>query len=164
MNIEELPFDLRQVLAITQSAGDENGWMSEEEYEQAQAELRKLGVVIAMEGGKGEDAPAKDKNGRTFFEVSIHPWVQQIADEHGEVVEGDRENPSASEFNDEFGDDPDDYSDTMFRKTWSVSSWVRDNDGNEDFVDDEDFPDYDTAIVRAEELAGQYHVGIDHRY
>lgn len=164
MNIAELPLDLRQVLAIIQNAGDENGWMSEEEYEQAQAALLKLGVVIAKEGVGGEGTPATDNNGRTFFEVSIHPWVQQFADEHGEAVEGDRENPSASEFGDEFGDELDDYPDAMFRKGWSVSSWVRDNDGNENFVDDEDFPDYETAIVRARELAGKYHVGIDHRY
>ena len=164
MNIEELPLHLRQVLAITQNAGDENGWMSEEEYEQTQAELRKLGVVIAMESVGGKGTPATDEDGRTFFEVSIHPWVQQIADEDGEAVDGDRVNPDGSEFSDEYGDDLDDYPDSMFRKTWSVSSWVRDNDGNQDVVDDDDIPDYETAIVRARELAGKYHVGIDHRY
>jgi len=169
MNNAELPLNLRKVMAIIQSAGDENGWMSEEEYERTQTELRKLGVVTTMEGGEGEDEPpATDEHGRTFFEVSIHPFVEQVADKNGKPVDGDWVNPSGSEFSDKFGDDLDGYPDAMFRKGWSVSSWVRDHDedddGDIDVVDDEEFPDYDTAIVRAEELAAQYRVEIDHRY
>ncbi|QIK78381.1 hypothetical protein G7077_05130 [Sphingomonas piscis] len=82
-------------------------------------------------------------------------------------MDGDCGNPSGGEFSDEFGDDLDGYPDAMFRKGWSVTSWVRDgdeDDGDIDVVDDEEFPDYDTAIVRAEELAAQYRVDIDHRY
>ena len=164
MNNEELPLNLRKAMAIMQNAGDANGWMSKEEYKRTQAELRKLGV-ITMQGGEGEDeSPATDKHGRTFFEVSIHPFVEQVADEHGNPVDGDWSNPSGGEFSDEFGDDLDGYPDAMFRKGWSVSSWVRGHDGSSIDVDEEEFPDYDTAIIRAEELAAQYRVGIDHRY
>ena len=164
MSNTELPAKLRQVLAITQSAGDENGGMSEEKYDQAKAESGKPGVVIAMEDAEGQNAPAKDKHGRTFFEVSIHPFVEQIADEDGEAVEGEWMNASGSGFSDQFGDELDDYPDAMFRKGWSVSSWVRDGDGNQDDVDEEEFPSYATAIVRAEELAERYRVRINHRY
>ena len=169
MNNAELPLNLRKAMAIIQNAGDENGWVSEEEHKRTQAELRKLGVVTTMEGGQaGDELPATDEQGRTFFEVSIHPFVVQVADENGEPVDGDWSNPSGGEFSDEFGDDLDCYPDAMFRKGWSVSSWVRDgdedDDGDIDAVDDEEFPDYDTAILRAEELAAQYRVEIDHRY
>lgn len=164
MNNPLLPSNLRQAMAIIQNAGDENGWMSEEEYKRNQAELRKLGV-ITMQGGQAQGTPPlKDKHGRTFFEVSIHPFVEQVADGNGEPVEGDWSNTSGGEFSEEFGDDLDGYPDAMFRKGWSVSSWVRDHDGDIDVVDEEEFPDYDTAIIRAEELAAQYRVGIDHRY
>ncbi len=104
MNNAELPLNLRKVMAIIQSAGDENGWMSEEEYERTQTELRKLGVVTTMEGGEGEDEPpATDEHGRTFFEVSIHPFVEQVADKNEKPVDGDWVNPSGSEFSDKFG-------------------------------------------------------------
>ena len=141
--------------------------MSEAEYKRTQAELRKLGVVTMLENGNGNgngQSPATDKHGRTFFEVSIHPFVEQVADEDGEPVDGDWSNPSGGEFSDEFGDDLVGYPDAMFRKGWSVSSWVRDEDGNIEDVDDEEFPDYDTAMVRAEKMAALYRVGIDHRY
>ena len=162
MNNTELPLALR---AIIQNAANNNGWTSEEEYKQTQAELRKLGAVAMMHNSNGNgQPPATDKHGRPFFEVSIHPFVEQVADEDGEPVDGDWHNPSGGDFSDEFGDELDGYPDAMFRKGWSVSSWVRDANGNDDDVDDEEFPDYDTAMARAEELAALYRVRIDHRY
>jgi hypothetical protein len=165
MNNAELPLNMRKAIEIIQSAKHENGWMSAEEFKRTRAELRKLGVVTMMQGGNGNgQPPATDKHGRTFYEVSIHPFVEQIADEDGEPVDGDWSNPSGGEFSDEFGDDLDGYPDAMFRKGWSVSSWVRDHKGDIDDVDDEEFADYDTAIARAEHFATKYGVRIDHRY
>lgn len=175
----QLPLKLREAMAIIQSAGNDNGWMSEEDYRRTQSELGKLGITVFTtvedyDDDDDDEAPVMDKHGRTFFEVSIHPFVQQVADEDGEPVDGDWVNSSGSVWNNEFGDDLDGYPDAMFRKGWSVSSWVGtpilDEDGDlesyEDIedVDDEEFPDYDTAIARAGELAAQYRVDIDHRY
>jgi hypothetical protein len=155
-------------MEIIQSAKADNGWMSQDEYNRTCAELSKLGikVVTTMTDEKGEVLPpATDKHGRSFFEVSIHPFVEQFADEDGDPVEdGYRLNPSGGEWSDEFGDDLDGYPDEMFRKGWSVTSWARDHDGHIGCDDDEEFPDYDTAIARAQELATQYRVPIDHRY
>ena len=113
-----------------------------------------------------DDTPSMDSKGRTFSEVSIHPFVQQIADEDGDAIEdGEWSNASGGEFSDEFGDELDDYPDEMFRKGWSVSSWVRNADGSDiDVVDEEEFDDYETAIERAEELADEYGVEVDERY
>lgn len=41
---------------------------------------------------------------------------------------------------------------------------LRDSDGSKHMIDNEEFPDYETAIVRAKELAERYRVRIDHRY
>jgi hypothetical protein len=111
------------------------------------------------------EGPAICDNGKAFLEVSIHPFIQQRADEDGEVEYGDWANASGGEFSDEYGDELEGYPDEMFRKGWSVSSWVSDPDSGdiEDF-DDEEFPDYETAISRAQQLAAKYRVGIDHRY
>ena len=166
MNTELTP-SARKALEIIQNAGDENGLMTEEEYYRTQAELRKLGIMVAttMEDDEAEDlSPAQDQHGRTFSEVSIHPFAQQIADEDGEPEDGGCFNPSGSEWSDEFGDDLDDYPDEMFRKGWSVTSWVTGRDGSIGNVDDEEFPDFEAAIARAEELASQYRVNIDHCY
>ena len=176
MNNPNMSPEVRKALAIMQSAGDENGRMSAEEYNRACAELRKLGVMVATTTDY-EDGPATDEHGRTFFEVSIHPFAMQIADEDGDPIDEDDQwsfNPSGSEWSGEYGDELDGYPDEMFRKGWSVTSWVGtpifDDDGDlelhEDIddVDDEEYPDYDTAIARAEELATLYRVDIDHRY
>ena len=161
MNNTELPLALR---AIIQNAANNNGWTSKEQYEHTQAELRKIGIVTVLHNGmRIGQPPATDKHGRPFFEVSIHPFVQQVADENGEPMKGNWSNTSGGQFTREFGDDLDGYPDAMFRKGWSVSSWVQD-ENQIDGVDDEEFPDYDTAIVRAEELAALYRVQIDYRY
>jgi hypothetical protein len=148
---------------IIQSAQTKDGWMTKEEHDRISAELRKLGINVVTTTNY-EDGPVTDEHGRTFDEVCIHPFVEQYADEDGEEVEGDWSNASGGEYSDEFGDDLDDYPDTMFRKGWSVTSWARDKSGDIYDVDDEEYPDYDTAIARAEELAAKYRVDIDHRY
>lgn len=161
---------------IVQSAQTKDGWMTKEEHDRINAELRKLGINV-ITSTEHEDEPATDEHGRTFFEVSIHPFAVQIVDEDGDPIDEDDQwsfNPSGSEWSGEYGDDLDGYPDEMFLKGWSVSSWVGtpifDEEGDlelhEDIdeVDDEDFPDYDTAIARAEELAKKYRVDIDHRY
>lgn len=167
MSNTELPLDVRKALEIMQNANAQakDGWMSAEEYNRTCAELRKLGVNVVTTTERGEDEPpATDKYGRTFCEVSIHPFVEQIADEDGEPVDGDWCNASGGDWSDEFGDELDGYPDAMFLKGWSVTSWVRNRDGGIHEVDDEEFPDYDSAIARAEELAALYRVDIDHRY
>lgn len=148
-----------------------SGWMTEEEHDRIKADLSELGFKVFIETNaidEHADDAVTDEHGRTFFEVSIHPIVQQVADENGKPLDGDWFNPSGSEFSEEFGDELDDYPEAMFRKGWSVSSWVRedddDEDGDIDVVDDEEFPDYEAAIIRAEELATKYRVEIDHRY
>jgi hypothetical protein len=109
--------------------------------------------------------PAIHGNGKAFFEVSIHPFVQQIADEDGEVEDGDWSNTAGGEWSDEYGNELEGYPDEMFRKGWCVSSWAGDPASSDiEDVDDEEFPDYETAISRAQELAAKYRVGIDHRY
>lgn len=107
---------------------------------------------------------ASDQMGRKFHEVVIHPFVEMIADEDGEPIDdGEWTNASGGEYSDEFGDDLDDYPDDMFRKGWSVSSWVE-HEGGVDVVDEEEFDDRASALARAQELAVQYRVPIDHRY
>lgn len=163
-----------KVREIIQSAQtNEDGWMSKAEHDRLSAELRKLGINVVTSTNY-EEGPATDEHGRTFFEVSIHPFVEQFADPYGNEVDGEWSNAGGGEYSDEFGDDLDRYPDTMFRKGWSVSSWVGtpvfDDEGDLelhediDVVDDEEYPDYDTAIARAEELAALYRVDIDHRY
>lgn len=108
--------------------------------------------------------PATDQRDREFCEVVIHPFVEMVADENGEPVDdGEWTNASGGEYSDEFGHDLDDYPDTMFRKGWSVTSWVDDN-GDVDIVDEQEFPDRTSALARAQELAARYGVNIDHRY
>lgn len=164
----ELPSTGHKAQEIMQSAQTENGWISQDEHDRLGAELRKLGIKVVTTT-EYDEPPATDEHGRTFFEVMIHPFVVQIVDEDGDPIDEDEQewfNPSGSEWSDEFGDDLDGYPDEMFRKGWSVSSWVRvgDNDEHMEEVDDEEYPDYDTAIARAEELAAKYRVDIDHRY
>lgn len=106
----------------------------------------------------------KDQFGREFCEVVIHPFVEMIADDSGEPIDdGEWTNASGGEYSDEFGNDLDDYPDEMFRKGWSVTSWVDDN-GNVDIVDEQEFPDRTSALARAQELAARYRVNIDHSY
>lgn len=110
------------------------------------------------------DFPVIDQRGRNFYEVVIHPFVEMIADEDGEPLDdGEWTNASGGEYSDEFGNDLDDYPDEMFRKGWSVTSWVDDN-GDVDIVDEQEFPDRTSALARAQELATRYCVKIDHRY
>lgn len=114
---------------------------------------------------KGEliEEPVRTCSGRAFVEVSIHPFVERIADEDGEPLEGGEcewFNASGSEY----GDELDDYPDDQFRKGWSVTSWVQDDEGMIDEVDDEEFLDFESAMARADELAEKYRVDIDHRY
>lgn len=110
------------------------------------------------------DNPASDQHGRKFLEVVIHPFVEMIADEDGEPVDdGEWTNASGGEYSDEFGDDLDDYPNDMFRKGWSVSSWVE-HEGDLDVVDEEEFDDRASALARSQELAALYRVPIDHRY
>ena len=105
-----------------------------------------------------------DQSDREFCEVVIHPFVEMVADENGEPVDdGEWTNASGGEYSDEFGNDLDDYPDEMFRKGWSVTSWVDDN-GDVEIADEEEFPDYASALARAKELAARYGVNIDHRY
>lgn len=123
------------------------------------------GLIVSTAANDESTSPVIEARDLTFSEVSIHPFVQQIADEDGEVEDGDWSNASGGEFSDEYGDELEGYPDEMFRKGWSVSSWASDTDsGDIDSIDDEEFPDYETAISRAEELAAKYQVGIDHRY
>lgn len=155
-----------KVREIIQSAQtNEDGWMSKAEHDRLSAELRKLGINV-MTTIAHDDEPATDEPDCTFYEVSIHPFVEQFADPYGNEVDGEWSNASGGEYSDEFGDDLDGYPDTMFRKGWSVTSWARvgDNDEHIMCVDDEEYPDYDTTIARAEELAALYRVDIDHRY
>ena len=110
------------------------------------------------------ESPTTDQFGREFCEVVIHPFVEMIADEDGEAVEdGEWTNASGGEYSDEFGNDLDDYPDEMFRKGWSVTSWV-DNNGDVDIVDEQEFPDRTSALARAQELAARYRVYIVFRY
>ena len=158
----ELPLIARKAQEIIQSAKTEDGWMTKEEHDRLSAELRKLGINVVTTTNY-EDGPATDEYGCTFTKVSIHPFVERVANEDGEPIEGDWSNASGGEYSDEFGDDLDDYPDAMFLKGWSVSSWV-DDGGEPATVDNEEFPDYDTAFARAEELAALYRVDIDHSY
>lgn len=110
------------------------------------------------------ESPLTDQFGREFCEVVIHPFVEMVTDESGEPVDdGEWTNASGGEYSDEFGNELDDYPDEMFRKGWSVTSWVDDN-GGVDIVDEEEFPDRTSALARAQELAVRYCVNIDHRY
>lgn len=110
------------------------------------------------------ESPIKDQFGRDFCEVVIHPFVEMIADDNGEPIDdGEWTNASGGEYSDEFGNDLDDYPDEMFRKGWSVTSWVDDN-GDVDIVDQQEFPDRTSALACAQELAARYCVKIDHRY
>jgi hypothetical protein len=95
--------------------------------------------------------------------VSIHPFVEQYADKDGDPVDdGYCCNASGGDHSDEFGDDLDGYPDEMFRKGWSATSWARAPNTRE--VDDEEFPDYESAIAYAQQLSQKYRVKIDHRY
>lgn len=153
-----------KVAEIIQSAESVDGMMTMEEHDRVCEELRKIGVTVIELPDDEEPIPLKDEHGRTFFQVMIHPFIQEIADEDGEPVDGEWCNASGSPWSDEFGDELDDYPDEMFRKGWSVSSWVQDPQGGIDAVDDEEFDDYDTANARAIELADRYGVAIDHCY
>jgi hypothetical protein len=149
----ELPLTARKAQEIIQSATTEDRWMTEEEHDRMSAELRKLGIKV-LTTTHYEEGPATDEHGRTFFEVSIHPFAVQIVDEDGDPIDEDDQwsfNPSGSEWSDEYGDDLDGYPDDMFLKGWSVSSWVGtpifDEEGDLelhediDVVDDEAYPD-----------------------
>lgn len=107
---------------------------------------------------------AKTEDGWTFFEVSIEPLVEQIADENGEPMEGNIEPPRGGEYSDEFGDELYDYPDAMFYKFWSVLSWARDDHGEVEYVDGENHLTYDAAIAHAKALAQKYNVPINHRH
>ena len=151
---------IESVKSIIQSASNDNGWMSESEYNRVNAQLRKLGItVITAQEPLDIPVPANPAVDTDIIEVSIHPFVEKIADENGESVDGEWFNPCGSDYSDEFGDELDGYPNAMFRKGWSVSTW-----SSVDVDIDEEFDDYETAIARAVELADQYGVEIDHRY
>ena len=138
---------------------------NETEFTMNQPNLGLIVFTAINDPAEESTSPVIDARGLPFFEVSIHPFVQQIADEDGEVEEGEWSSASGGEFSDVYGDELEGYPDDMFRKGWSVSSWAGDPDsGDIEDVDDEEFPDYETAISRAQELAAKYRVGIDHRY
>ena len=156
-----------KVEEIMKNAIDEDGQMTDEAANQARAELAKLGInVIGQRGQSSAGQPVTDEHGRTFFEVSIHPFAEQYANWRGQPVQGDWFNTSGSDLSDVFGDEPEDYPPSMFRTGWSVTSWVRvgDDDDHMDEVDDEEFSDFETANAFAEMLAEKYNVPIDHRY
>lgn len=150
---------IESVKSIIQSASNDNGWMSESEYNRVNADLRKLGITVITTQEPLDLPVSVEPTVDDIIEVSIHPFVQQIADENGEEIEGDWSNASGGEYSDEFGDELDDYPDAMFRKGWSVSTWT-----SVDGDIDEEFDDYETAIARAADLADKHGAVIDHRY
>ena len=175
MNRSELPQNLLAAMAIIQNSGNEDGWMSEHEHRRPEAELGnlELKVVIAVneEDHRGDDAPGTDEEGRTFFEVSLTPLVKQIADESGAPFTGNAFCPLDGISSENAREPFDGYPDAMYQKWWSVTSWALDGDCDYDDdddaeenlipVDEEDFPDFESAIACAEALASRYRVVIN---
>ena len=144
MSNTELPLEVRKALAIMQSAGDENGRMSAEEYNRACAELRKLGVVVAttsVDENGNEVSSATDK--QTLVEdVQIHPWKED--------ADGNLFNPWCS---DAEGEDA----------GWNVHSFAPNGEGGGEIIDDDDFDDYETALAHGQILAEKYGVPLRNR-